>query len=157
MIQSDATALVEEPLAADSASEQLWANPVSAQDRYNRHGHAPALVFLDARPNLAAYLERALFAQGFEVLHLSYHDLAKHDLEALLNLASSLGVLVIFSGESKTRDQKQNLKKLAADRGLRFVFDLDQQRLPADDREAVPAVLALLAPVRLESNPDDAE
>jgi len=157
MIQSDATALVEEPLAADSASQQLWANPVSAQDRYNRHGHAPALVFLDARPTLAAYLERALFAQGFEVLHLSYHDLAKHDLETLLSLANSLGLLVILSGESKTHDQKQRLKKLAADRSLRFVFDLDQQRLPADDREAIPAVLALLAPARLESNPDDAE
>ncbi len=157
MIQSDATALVEETLAADSAPEQLWANPVSAQDRYNRHGHAPALVFLDARPNLAAYLERALFAQGFEVLHLSYHDLVKHNLETLLNLANSLGLLVILSGESQTPDEKRRLKKLAADRGLRFVFDLNQQRLPADDREAVPAVLALLAPVRLDSNPDDVE
>jgi hypothetical protein len=29
--------------------------------------------------------------------------------------------------------------------------------LPADDREAVPAVLALLAPVRLESTPDEVE
>ena len=111
----------------------------------------------NARPNLARTWNARSSPKAFEVLHLSYQDLAKHDLETLLNLANSLGLLVILSGESKTRDEKQRLKKLAADRGLRFVFDLDQQRLPADDREAVPAVLALLAPVRLESNPDDAE
>jgi len=45
--------------------------PVAAEERYARHGHFPAVLLVEGRPDLAARLERLLFERGFEVLHLS--------------------------------------------------------------------------------------
>src|SRR6202790_4910536 len=43
---------------------------VSAQERYERHGHYPATFLLENKPALASKLEGVLFDQGFEVVHL---------------------------------------------------------------------------------------
>src|SRR5258708_24482988 len=52
------------------ASVDIPQDRVSAEERYQPHGHRPATFLLENQPALASRLERALFEQGFEVLHL---------------------------------------------------------------------------------------
>jgi sulfate adenylyltransferase subunit 1 len=151
MIRGEATP-TEEPIARELDTD--LGTPLTVEDRYQRHGHAPALVFAGARTELAVTLERALFVQDFEVLHVSGADLATHDAQTLLSLANKLGLIVILSAASIDPAIKAQWKKVAADRQISLVFDLSEHNLPADDQEVLPAVLALLAPVRLRPKQD---
>lgn len=150
MIRTDLAAIAE-PLPAASTESIQWQAPVTLEDRYERHGHGPALILVQDRPRLGAYLERALFAQGFEVLHVSAADLPAADLRSVFKLSQSMGLIVVLSSRSD-RQQQVPWKAVAAEEGLEFVFDLAKQDLPQDDGEAVAAVLSLLAPLR-RSNP----
>ena len=152
MIKGHVTAPTEEPI--DRELDTQFGTPLTVEDRYQRHGHAPALVFAGARPELAVTLERALFVQDFEVLHVSGTDPATHDAHTLLSLANKLGLIVILSAASMDPAVKAQWKKVAADRHISLLFDLSEHSLPADDQEALPAVLALLAPVRLRPKQD---
>jgi hypothetical protein len=153
MIEGDVAARPES-VARDAAVDAPWAKPLAVEERHTRHGHLPALIFADARPELAAYLERALFAQGFEALHVSGGELTSHDPQTVLSLAEKLGLVVILSAPSMDSGRKAEWKKIAADRGLDLVFDLAEHKLPADDQDALPAVLALLVPLRLPPKQD---
>src|SRR5260370_27828477 len=56
--------------APELVSREIAQKRVSAQERYERHGHYPATFLLENQPALASKLERALFEKGFEVVHL---------------------------------------------------------------------------------------
>jgi hypothetical protein len=120
------------------------AEPISDKDRYERHGHQPALIFVEGRPQLTDYLERALFAQGFEVLRLSADDIPGSHIEPVLKFARAAGLVVILSAKSAQPGDKLRWKTLAADR----FFDLAEQDLPADDGQAVARVLSLVRSLR---------
>jgi bifunctional enzyme CysN/CysC/sulfate adenylyltransferase subunit 1 len=154
MIQGDAATRPQGSIELAFGADVPAQKSVAAEDRYERHGHVPAVIFADARPELATYLERALFSQGFEVLHVSGPELMAHDPQTLLSLASSVGLIVILSASSNHYEDKSRWKKVAADRSFRFVFDLAERNLPADDQESLAAVLSLLAPLRLQPKQD---
>jgi len=129
--------------------------PLTIQDRYRRHGHYPAVIFAGNRFALARSLESALFARGFEVLHLSGAELSPERLETVLSLANSLGLVVILSvGPDVSENSRRKLpwKQLAVDQGLHFAFDLSEQNLPPDDVAAVQNALDLLSPVLLPAD-----
>ena len=135
---------VEAPL--EGAAAELWKTPVTANSRYERHGHQPALVLVEGRPQLAAYLERALFAEGFEALLLTAEEIPAGSLETVLKLAQSMGVVTVLSAQSAAADDKLRWKRLLAERFL----DLSEQELPADDGSAVRWVLAEVRALRVE-------
>ena len=153
MIKGDIATLTEEPVAGEL--DASLGTAVTVEDRYQRNGHTPAVVFADARPELAVTLERALFAQDFQVLHISGAELGAHEPHTLLSLANKLGLILILSAGLMDPAIKAQWKKVAADRHINLVFDLADHNLPADDQEALPAVLALLAPVRLPPKQDE--
>ena len=126
--------------------------PLTIEDRYRRHGHYTAVIFAGNRLALALSLERALFARGVEVLHLSAAELSPERLATVLSLANSLGLVVILSGDSEEVLGKLRWKQLAAEQNVRFSFDLAEHNLPPDDGLAVQAVLALLSPVFLPAD-----
>jgi sulfate adenylyltransferase subunit 1 len=154
MIQGDVAARPGGSIAPDLGAEAPWKRPLAAEDRYERHAHVSAVIFAETRPELAVYLERALFAQGFEVLNISGAELTTHDPQTLLSLANSLGLVVILSAASMDSGRKMRWKKLAVDRRFGLVFDLAEHNLPAEPHEALAAVLSLLAPVRLQPKQD---
>ena len=121
--------------------------PVTLEDRQERHGHASALVLVQDRPRLSVYLERALFAQGFEVLHISAAAIPAGHLRSILKLSRSIGLIVVLSSES-VRQQGIEWEAVAAEERFEFLFDLAKQDLPQDDGEAVAAVLSLVGPLR---------
>ena len=150
MIQTD-LAPIAEPLPEAVADSAQGHAQVTLEDRYARHGHSPALILVEDRPRLGEYLERALFAQGFEALHLSAADVPAGHLRSVLKLSRSTGLVVVLSVESAPREAI-SWETLAAEEGLEFVFDLAEHDLPPGDAEAVAAVLSLVAPLR-RSNP----
>jgi hypothetical protein len=147
MIERELPANASDGLVAGARAADL-SSPVADEERYARHGHQPALVLVRNRPQVAGYLERALFAQGFEVAHVSADEFPANHLRAVLKLARSAGLVVILSSASAQPDIQLFLKTPAAERPFDFVFDLSDQDLPEDDGEAVAAVLSLLSKLR---------
>jgi sulfate adenylyltransferase large subunit len=147
MIQRDLSAQFAGAPAVSATSEILWKMPVAAADRYARHGHQPAVILVEGRPRLAEYLESALFAEGFEVLLVSTADVPADHLDTLLKLSKLAGLVVILSVDSAEAGDRRRWQALAAD----HFFDLSEQGLPADDGQAVPAVIALVGALRMES------
>ena len=137
--------------AVSASSEILWKMPVASADRYARHGHQPAVILVEGRPRLADYLESAFFAEGFEVLLVSGADLPADHLDGLLKLSKQAGLVVILSVRSAEAEDRRRWQELTPDN----FFDLAEHGLPADDGQAVPAVLALASSLRMERN--DAE
>ena len=151
MIQRDLSAQSAGSPAVGAGSEILWQMPVAAADRYARHGHQPAVILVEGRPRLGEYLESALFAEGFEVLLVTPADASAEHLDTLIKLSNRAGLVVILSVESAGAADRQRWQALAPDR----FFDLAGQGLPADDGQAVPAVLALVSALRMEQSGAD--
>jgi hypothetical protein len=82
---------------------------VAARERYQRHGHHPAVVLLDTHGVVAAYLERALFERGFEVLQLSGNEVSPEALHDALGVGRQAGLVVIFSGQALPEETKQRI------------------------------------------------
>jgi bifunctional enzyme CysN/CysC/sulfate adenylyltransferase subunit 1 len=127
--------------AADSAAPALAA-AISLAERVTRQGHQPAIFWLSRRAQLAAQLERALFAEGFQVVGLTAGPAASV-LPELVKLTPSLGYVVVLSGESA--DGRE-----IASRGFAGqVFDLNTMNLPADDSDALRKILELARSLRI--------
>jgi sulfate adenylyltransferase subunit 1 len=137
-------AIIRAALSADADLETNWKTPVTREEKYRRHGHDPALVLVESRPLVAQYLERALFAQGFEVALVSGEDFPAGRLGPLLALAQSIGVVVIYSAGVISPAEKIALSGIA---GLR-TFDLAAMDLPADDHAAISTALPAMESLR---------
>ena len=139
MIQSDLSTLAEQ---ASEPDRLPWQPAVTPEDRYQRHGHKPALILVPDRPGLAESLEGALFANGFEVLHVDAADLSAGHLHLLLRFAQSAGLVLILSNETGTQSP-------LGSRSFEFTFDLKKHDLPQDNADAVAAVLSLVDVLRV--------
>jgi sulfate adenylyltransferase large subunit len=146
MIQSDLSAIAEQLSEADRLP---WQTAVTTEDRSQRHGHKPALILVRDRPALAEFLERALFANGFEVLHVAVADLPAGYLPSLLRFAQSAGLVLILSSESGVQSALES-ESLNADAKFEFIFDLAKHDLPQDSADAVAAVLSLVDVLRVK-------
>jgi sulfate adenylyltransferase subunit 1 len=129
--------------AANSAAPNVVA-AVTLEERVARQGHHPAIFLLSGRAKLAAQLERALFAEGFQVTGLAGGAAGSASaLPELLKLTQSLGYVVVFSGDSASGRE-------IASRGFTGqVFDLDAVNLPADDSDALRKILGLARFLRI--------
>jgi len=151
MIQRDLSAQFAGAQAVSTSSEILWQMPVASADRYARHGHQPAVVLVEGRPRLAEYLESALFAEGFEVLLVTPKDTAPEHLDSVLKMARLAGLVVILSVESANSEERKRWRVLAQE----SFFNLAEQDLPADDGQAVPAVLTLVSSLRMDRDSNE--
>jgi sulfate adenylyltransferase subunit 1 len=120
---------------------------VTPEDRWQRHGHKPALIIVRDRPEFGASLERALFAEVFEVLQVRAADLPWRHLDSILKVARAAGLVVILSVESTSRSESES-ELIAAREDFEFVFDLAKRDLPSHEADAVAAVLSRIAIVR---------
>ncbi len=147
--------MIREDLSSDALNLALSGDgsglrPVISRDRFERHGHLPALILVEGNPSLATHLERALFEDRFEVLHVRSADVPLTNFENGLRLTQSAGLVVIYSTDAVPPAAKLRLSALAADR----FFDLSTLQLPHSESEAVRKVFSLLNPLR--DLPDDA-
>jgi sulfate adenylyltransferase subunit 1 (EFTu-like GTPase family) len=125
--------------------------PVTASERYKRHGHFPGLIVVENNSSLATRLERVLFAEHFEVLLVDESSLPIPALERQSAAFESAGLVVIYSCGTLAPDSKKKLSALSADR----YFDLSLIQLPAEPHEAAKKVLSQLRPLRTTRNTGD--
>jgi len=121
------------------------AERLSAEERHKRHGHYAATFVLENQSAFATRLERALFEQGFEVLHFDGRDAPSSLLLGAVHAAHMLGAILIYSGDALATETRQ---KLAA--GVTApLFDLSQEREKFDDEELLRRALTLAYSLRI--------
>jgi len=141
MIQAPLSESVE---ALPSPPAQSPETPLTNLERYQRHGHYPA-IFSTTRTALAKRLERALFEDGFEVIVVDASKasfLSARDSWAILY---ATGFVVIYANPSLEPEERSELRTMAGD----SYFDLDTLDLAAEDTKAVQQVLLLAESLRI--------
>jgi bifunctional enzyme CysN/CysC/sulfate adenylyltransferase subunit 1 len=139
MIRAD---LADQTSAGTSTAQEHV--PVSATERYKRHGHYPGLVIVEDNPGLAARLERALFDDHFEVLLLESDAVSISDLETQYAALQAAGLVVIYSCDAARPDVKARLSVIGRD----HFFDVAALQFTDDSPATVQRALSLLQPLR---------
>src|ERR1700722_11345422 len=104
---------------------------VSAQERYERHGHYPATFLLENRPALASRLERAFFEQGLEVLLVAGDKRSRDALLLAVQAAQRMGAISIYSGDALDAETRKRLAGEARER----LFELTWKDRSSTDEE----------------------
>jgi sulfate adenylyltransferase large subunit len=131
------------PAGPEPPSKETAQKRVSKQERYERHGHYPAVFLLENRPALASRLERALFEKGFEVLHLD-EEASPYAFFDAVRAAQRIGAVAIYSGAALDMDTDRRLTS----EGKPLLFDLSQKNESAKDEELFQRALALADTLR---------
>jgi len=126
---------------------------ISAQERCERHGHYPATFLLENQPTLASRLERALFEQGFEVLHLDDHEASSYGLLDAARASHQIGAVFIYSGHGLDTETKQRL----ASEGMPRLLDLSGKNENFSDEELFGRALAFADSLRLAKPKENQE
>jgi hypothetical protein len=143
MIRAD---LADQTVADDVSIAQEYA-PVTAADRYKRHGHYPGLILVEDNPGLAMRLERALFDDHFEVFHVSGEALPVSAMESQYASFELAGLVVIYSCHALAPEAKSKLGALASGR----FFDLSSIQSSGDKADDVQKALALVQSLRADT------
>jgi len=143
MIQEDLSA-GEGQEELEPASPEVAENRVSAEDRWQRHAYYPATFLLENQPALASRLERALFRQGFEVLHLDGDEASPYALLETIRLTQQMGAISIYSGDPLDTRAKERLGAEVRPR----LYDLSQKSENANEEEVFRRALALADALR---------
>jgi len=142
MIQA---ALLERADPLPSLPVQSAETPVANLERYQRHGHYPAIFLTVARPALAKRLERALFDERFEAIIVDAKATSLLSPKDSWSVLYAAGFAVIYANPFLEAEERAELEALAGGR----YFDLDSLDLPADDADAAQRVLALAESLRI--------
>jgi sulfate adenylyltransferase large subunit len=148
MLGDDQPQTPSRPSQSEFSPHALAQGPVSAAERFARHGHRPAIVLAEGRHALAVLLERALFQRGYEVLLATAAE--AHSPEQFLALAEgtqAAGLILIYSRGALGSPAERALGTLAADR----FFDLATEQLPADDFAALEKLLPRFESLRIHN------
>jgi len=152
--------MIQEDLSASRGQEELELrspevaeNRVSAEERYQRHAHYPATFLLENQPALASRLERALFEQGFEVLHLDGDEASPYALLETIRLTQRIGAISIYSGDPLDPGGKERLGAEVKHR----LFDLSRENENANEEEVFRRALALADALRFRKSQNQQE
>ena len=116
---------------------------VTSRERYERHGHEPAIIFLNGGAEFAASLERALFEGGFEAVFIDEGtSLALH--EASLDALYAAGLVILCEDSSIPTQAKEGWKAAG-----HHLFNLSELNLSRKTPEAVHQLLSLLDALRI--------
>jgi sulfate adenylyltransferase large subunit len=108
---------------SDKASKSSVANePVTADERFQRHGHGPALVLVENNFDLAVRLERALFNEHFEVLLMDASKVPAPDFAKQYPALESAGLVIVYSCGALAPEMKAKFQLLASN----GFFDVQQ-------------------------------
>jgi bifunctional enzyme CysN/CysC/sulfate adenylyltransferase subunit 1 len=136
------------PEDREIAFPEIAGNPVRAEERYRRHGHRPATFLLPNLPSLVTRLERALFNQGFEVLHLDAADASPETLVEMIRTTHALGAISIYPGDALDPRVMERLfiEATAA------LFDLSAEIENASEEEILRQALAIADSLRIANS-----
>src|SRR5262249_50817930 len=107
--------------------------PVTAAERFGRHGHTGGVLLIEDQPAIGMRLERLLFDQGFEVLHLLGNDVSPKTLVETIAMTQAAGIVVIYSGAALDERTKRLIAAGAEER----IFDAATSEARRGDREQI--------------------
>jgi hypothetical protein len=111
-----------------------------------RRGHWPAVLLLEGRQELATSLDRHLFDQGFEVLHVTNSAVSADALSETIRVTQAVGIVVLYSGRALDLETK---RLIAANSEGRF-FDLAESKTShLSEEEHARRALAFAQSLRL--------
>ena len=139
--------MIRADLADQTVTEQVSKQgfvPVTAAERYKRHGHYPALILVEGNPALAARLERSLFDDHFAVLLVSGDAVSVSILEKQLPTLESAGLIVIYSCEALSPESKHKIGSLVPGRFI----DHSTLQFPPEEPAYMQNIVSLLRSAR---------
>jgi sulfate adenylyltransferase subunit 1 len=120
-------------------------NPVSAQERIDRHGHRPTIVLLpDDLVSEAA--DRALFERGFETIRIDARELSPPSLAASLSLSWSAGLLVLLVSDDVSHETRRAVEAVAGD----SLFELLGEDVRRNRENAIARILSHADTLRVQ-------
>jgi bifunctional enzyme CysN/CysC/sulfate adenylyltransferase subunit 1 len=147
MIQEDPAAKREQAPADALANLQFpVTSPVSVDERHIRRGHLPAALLLEGRQSLATSLERHLFDQGFDVLHLTNSAVSVDALSETIRVTQAAGIVTLYSGSPLDAETKRLIATISEGR----FFDLAESKtLHLSEEEHATQALVFMQALRL--------
>jgi sulfate adenylyltransferase subunit 1 (EFTu-like GTPase family) len=136
--------MIRADLSGRAATRAAAHEPVTAAERYKRHGHSPALIVVENNEALAARLERVLFDEHFEVVRVDGGNVSASDLDCLYPTLESAGIVLIYSCGSLAPEAKLKLNALASNRYL----DSSSMELPREESDSAHEILSHLRLLR---------
>jgi bifunctional enzyme CysN/CysC/sulfate adenylyltransferase subunit 1 len=121
-------------------------SPVSAEERRIRRGHWPAVLLLEGRQALATKLERHLFEQGFELLHLTDSAVSAAVLSETIRVTQAAGIVVLYSGRALDLETK---RLIATNSEGRFLDLAESKTSHLSEEEHARQALAFAQALRL--------
>jgi sulfate adenylyltransferase subunit 1 len=125
--------------------------PVTALERYRRHGHYPAIILVNLRAALLRRLERALFEEGFLVTVVGEMNASQVSAKTAWATLFASGFVVIYQAPSLEIEERRDLRAAAGD----HFFDLTDLRLASADAQAARQVLALAESLRIPAGAEN--
>lgn len=113
MIRRDLSERINERVARGTTAGQERREQVSAQERFERHGHRPAVFSLPA--SIANAVERALFDAGFETIVVEAQRTPPSSIPVALDRLWSVGFVVLFAGDRVPAETQRAIEALAGD------------------------------------------
>ena len=116
---------------------------ITAEERFARHGHRPAIFVVPDRRSLAEAAERALFDQGFATVLLDRSSLTPALLSTVLRALWSVGFIVLLVGEQLSPETSQLLATIAGEARFDFVS--------VEHKEIVAQILSRAESLKIQS------
>jgi len=101
-----AAGMIEEAIGAQRNASAAAAEPVSAEERAQRLGHKPTVVWIEDNQMVASMVERRLFDDGWLVNRVDAAGLQDHVFGAVVRALGQLGAVIVVS----TTDAEQKLR-----------------------------------------------
>ena len=125
MIQEEAALAGSTQSPQVSAAKTASSGAVTLQERVSRHGHSPALVLINDRPDLADRLERLLFENNFEVVLLRQKQLAELAPLSFLSILWNAGFVILYLATGISVEDRKHLSNLAGEQFIEFADRVD--------------------------------
>ncbi len=129
MLRRDLSERIDERVARGTTAGQERREQVSAQERFERHGHRAAVFSLPA--SIANAAERALFDAGFEAIVVDAQRTPPSSIPVALDRLWSVGFVVLFAGDRVPFEMQRAMEALAGDSFF------DYSALPSQQSEEV--------------------
>jgi hypothetical protein len=97
MIRRDLSESTAIPISDDTRATVAQKNRVASQEKFDRHGHKPAVFVVPAA--LTVKVERALFDGGFETIALDVDRIPASSIATVLDSLRSAGLIVLLAAE----------------------------------------------------------
>ena len=115
MIREDLSQMRDTRSSSEMGSSGIGREEVTSRERFERHGHRPAVFFLPKRDLLTQSVERVLFDEGFETVIVDGDAIPPFSVAAVLSRLWSAGFVVLFAVGKIHLEARRTLEMLAGD------------------------------------------